>query len=377
MAYLNAPNPKNKKRYQTVARLSIVFVAAFFLCHPTPCVFGSEESSSNNQSTEVADADYPKSNEEKPIEKTPKPQLIDRLHDGLAQNIDGSARWVDGFFGERSVNKYTKGAHGRLSTRFYAQEYEGLTSKVRLRAVLPLTNIHKSMNAILGRGDIDEIIEGANDYDNYFSTTDENSWLAGLGYTPPWSKSERVKLSAGVKLKVPPIPYVRATYRYKHEFDEKSLVRLRQSFFWESEDGIGASTSIDAERRLEKNHLIRWSNWAKIHENSSGFIFDSRLLLYQKLSSKRALLYTLIAEGESDAPTPIKQYGGFLTYKQQLWREWFYGELILGATKLYKESWSTHRTSLIFGLGFEMVFSSEDKKVENASTLSNSLSRSF
>lgn len=288
--------------------------------------------------------------------KTKQKSWLDQLHNGFAENIDGSARWVDGFFGERVSAEDTPGAYGRFKMRFQWQEYEGMSVRTRLRAELPLDNLSKRVRAVVGRGNSDDVIEDRSKYDDLLSSGDGDDWLAGLGYTPPWSRSKRVNIGAGVKLDIPLDPYVRASYQFQHKYDEKSLIRARQTVFWERQDGFGTSTTLDLERSLSDNQLLRWSSWGKLSEVSRGVIYDSRLMLYNKLSAKRALLFTLGVEGESDSPVPVHQYGGYVTYRQQVFREWLFGELIFGVSQYQDEDWPKRRTSLVVGFGFEMAF---------------------
>lgn len=285
-----------------------------------------------------------------------KKALLDHFHDGFADSVDGSARWVDGFFGKRRTDEETPGAYGRVRVRTFWKEYEGVKVKVRFRAELPLTNISSRVNAIIGRGNADSVVQGTDQHDYLLSSGDEDSWLAGLGYTPPWSHSKRISVSAGVKIDFPMNPYVRFSYRYKHDFDDKSLIRARQSVFWENQDGYGTSTTIDLERKLSDSLLVRWTNWAKFNEVTHGVAFDSKVEFYQRFDEKRALLYTFGAEGESDNDAPIREYGAYMIYRQQAFRDWFFGEIIFGVTRPHFEDWTERKTGLLLGVGFEMVF---------------------
>lgn len=305
--------------------------------------------------------DIEASNEEAESE-VKKKAFLDHFHDGFANSVDGSARWVDGFFGKRRTDDETPGAYGRLRVRTYWKEYEGMKVKTRFRAELPLTNISSRVNAIFGRGDTDSVTQGTDQYDYLLSSGGEDSWLAGLGYTPPWSRSERFSVSAGVKIDFPMNPYVRVAYRLKHNFDDKSLIRLRQSVFWENQDGFGTSSSIGLERKISDSVLVRWANWAKFDEVTHGVAFDSRIEFYQRLDEKRALLYTIGMEGETDNDAPVREYGVYMIYRQQALREWFFGELILGVTRPHFEDWSERRTGIMLGLGFEMVFQHSSNK---------------
>ena len=287
----------------------------------------------------------------------PEPESwLDRLQVGFAENVDGAARWVDGFFGEQRTSSSGRGAYGRVTVRPIWKEYEGTRVQVRFRAHLPLDNIKRRTYAIIGRGDVDQMIENDNSDKGLFETDRENDWLVGLGYKPGWSSSGRVSLGGGVKLNWPPDPYVRVSYNWKHDFTSRSLVRLRETVFWQESEDFGASTSLDLEHRIGKNSLLRWANWVKISGATQDFIYDSRIMLYKRFSYNRAIMYAIGMRGETGAEEPVREYGGYVIYRQRAWRDWLFAELILGATHYKEDDWAERKWALLLGIGFEMAF---------------------
>jgi hypothetical protein len=147
------------------------------------------------------------------------PALIDRMQSRVANTVDGAARWVDDFFGDNRYNPTQPGAFGRLYVLPYWYEYNGVQVESRFRAYLPLEKVSHRVHAMIGRGDEDELITNDHGFEDLLPrNTGEDSWLMGLGYQPPWSKSGRVSLGAGVKLDWPPDPYVRMSDRFTHDF---------------------------------------------------------------------------------------------------------------------------------------------------------------
>jgi hypothetical protein len=290
-------------------------------------------------------------------EKSP---LIDRFEATIANTVNGSAHWVDGFFGDSRQKHDAKGAFGRLSFLPYFYEYNGIDAETRFRAYIPLDNINERFSAIIGRGDEDELI--ANDY-GFESlvprNTSDDAWLAGFGYKPAWSKKGRFSLGAGVKFDWPPDPYVRLSYRFVHNFSEESLMRFRQSVYWQNTENIGSITSIDLERRVTKDNLLRWSNWAKASGKTEQVRYDTRIALYRNLQNNRGVVFAIGMRGDSGEEVPVRDYGVFAVYRQQMWREWFYGQILAGVTGYREDHWPERRLAMIAGLGFEIFFSAD------------------
>ncbi|MBE2215708.1 MAG: hypothetical protein IAE82_17680 [Opitutaceae bacterium] len=287
---------------------------------------------------------------------TAKPHWLERARLRFGDSIEGSARWFDGFFGETRYDETVTSTFGKASLHVGYKEYDGVRIRSRLRARIPLPNLDRRVNAIIGRGDPDEIIEDNNGYQNIIPTDDDDQWLAGLGYTPPWSKSGRISLSAGVHIDWPLDPYVQARYRIVHNFSENSLVRIKETVFWRDSEGLGSTTNVDLERRMGDDRLLRWSNMLKVSDDTEDLKYDSRVILYEKLSDIRAVSLTLGIRGETGAEVPVREYGGYITYRKLVYKEWLFGDIILGASGLREDEWSERKLAFYGGVGFEFFF---------------------
>jgi len=286
----------------------------------------------------------------------PTEHWLERARDRFGDSIDGSARWFDGFFGETRYDQSVTSTFGKASLHVGYKEYDGVRVRSRLRARIPLPNLDRRVNAIIGRGDPDEIIEDNNGYQNIIPTDDDDQWLAGLGYVPPWSKSGRISLSAGVHVDWPLDPYVQARYRIVHDFSENSLIRIKETVFWRDSEGLGSTTNIDLERRMGEDRLLRWSNMLKVSDETEDLKYDSRVILYQKLGDARAVSLTVGIRGETGAEEPVREYGGYITYRKLVYKEWLFGDLILGASGLKEEGWTERELAFYAGVGVEFFF---------------------
>lgn len=292
-----------------------------------------------------------------PKEKSP---LLDRFEAGIANTVNGSARWVDGFFGDSREKADTTGAFGRLSFLPYFYEYNGLDAETRFRAYIPLDNINERFSAIIGRGDEDELISTDYGFESLVPrNSDDDAWLAGFGYKPAWGGNNRFSLGAGVKFDWPPDPYVRVSYRLVHNFSEQSLLRFRQSVYWQNTENIGGITSIDLERRVTEDNLLRWSNWFKASGKTEEIRYDTRLALYRNLQDDRGIVFAVAMRGDTGEAVPVRDYGVYGVYRQQMWREWFYGQVLLGVAGYREDQWPEREFAVIFGLGFEIFFSAD------------------
>lgn len=301
-----------------------------------------------------------------PAAETVAGSWADRLHHMFAEGVDGSARWVDGFFGGGKTTEYSRGAHGSFSLRSVWQEYQGVRVQARMRAYLPLDNLREDVYAFVGRGDADEIIEGTNSYGGLLDNSPDNDWLAGLGYRPNWGKTGQFSFGLGVKADWPPDPYARVGYKFKADLSDVSALRFRETVFWQDSENLGSSTRLELERRFGTNHLLRWASWGRISGATDGLRYDSRLMLYRRITPRRAVLYAAGLRGETADPVAVREYGVYAVYRQRAVRDWLFAELILGVTHYREDDWSERRFSMLCGLGFEMMFDKDT--ISSAST---------
>ncbi len=288
----------------------------------------------------------------------PEPAFIDWMQDGIHWSIDNSVRWFDGFFGD-SENKRGD-TYGRVSTRIIWKNRDGFKISGRLKAKTSLENFRDRVDAVLMKGDSDSYLEGRSDMDNglrgAIPSSDDDDWIAGVGYAPSISESGRIRFGAGIRFSTPVNPYVRARYGFLHHFNDQSMMRVRQTVFWKSRDGFGTTTNLDLERTLNGNFLLRWTNAGTYGESIRGVDWESTLTLYQNIGENKAMAYLLMAEGETDNKVSLREYGFRAVYRQQMFREWFFGEILGGMTWPKDGIHDSRRGALHVGIGFEILF---------------------
>jgi hypothetical protein len=325
------------------------FCALVFIIVGAITVSGSQEGAeASKSSSEVVNSSVAEE----------EPAFIDWMQDGIHTSIDSSARWFDGFFGD-SENKSGE-TYGRVSTRVIWKNREGFKISGRLKARTSLENFQDRVDAVLMKGDSDDYLEGRSDMDSglrgAIPSSSDDDWIAGVGYAPSISESARIRLGAGIRFSTPINPYVRARYGFLHHFSDQSLMRVRETVFWKSRDGFGTTTNLDLERTLNGNFLLRWTNAGTFGESVRGVDWESTLTLYQNIGENKAMAYLLMAEGETDHDVSLREYGFRAVYRQQMFREWFFGEILGGVTWPKYGINDSRRAALHVGIGFEILF---------------------
>jgi len=263
-------------------------------------------------------------------------RYLDWLHDWTEDSSRGTARWFDGFFAGDQLEQQADVSFGRMNALFRYDEREGLEPDFGFRARFVLPNLDNKFNVMIGRMDEDEFVSDS--YESFEELPEsftqgedgDNSWLLGFGYNPVNRKRSNLHFSVGVRVDWPPDPYVKGRYYYKFITGSRSQVRLQETVWWRLEDGVGSLSQATFEYMPGQRHLIRWANGLEISELSEGWIWQSRVTLYQNISDKRAMAYQIGARGETDMPDPIEYYGFRVVYRQNFHRDWLFWEARTG-----------------------------------------------
>lgn len=273
--------------------------------------------------------------EDEGVDPCPPPELtsdtfLDRVNRHLYHTVCGTSRWFDGFFGDDRAYDESLRTFGHVNLGVLWTDRDGLDPRLRSRIHVDLPNIERRFHGFVGRVDRDSFLSDTEEYGDTGQTPAEEQsfdWLLGIGSTPIDRGRRRLSLSAGVRVSWPPDPYVKAQYRWHRELAVDWLFRWRQTVFWTGDERFGTTTGLDLEHRLSDNLLARLSGSGTISEVSVGVEWWSSLTLFQGLGGNGALAWQLRANGETDSPVPLREYGARVTYRRRLHREWLFGEI--------------------------------------------------
>jgi hypothetical protein len=301
------------------------------------------------------------------VDPCPPPELtydtfVDRVNRRLYHTVCGTSRWFDGFFGDDRAYDESLRTFGHVNLGMLWTDRDGVDPRLRSRIHLDLPNVERRLYAFIGRVDRDAFLSDTEEYvDTGLSTSEERDfdWLLGIGYTPIDRGRRRLNLSAGVRVSWPPDPYVKAQYRWHLEPAPDWLFRWRQTVFWTGDERFGTTTGLDLEHRLSDNLLARLSGSGTISEVSVGVEWWSTLTLFQGLGGNAALAWQLRANGATDSPVPLREYGARVTYRRRLHRVWLFGEIGTGVFWPQDEDELERDVSPEIWLAVEMHFGTE------------------
>ncbi|RKX34483.1 MAG: hypothetical protein DRP71_06870 [Verrucomicrobia bacterium] len=288
--------------------------------------------------------------------------LVDRFRTGFKSRLDRSADWVDGLLGTDDFQDTPENTYGRVSANVYWQNREGFYVRGRFRVEVNLDNVNNRFNAMIGRGDPQDMManryQDSSRFASFYQGNENDEFLAGIGYTPDWaSENQDFSIGGGVHLTWPPAPYINLNYRNRYvSKSEATMVYFYQTFYYRTDEGVGSTTTIEPTHLITEDFLIKWYNSFNVGEEAFGVRYESYLTLYQDLGRQRALAYEFGVFGETGRAIPLINYGGSVTYRQQMFREWLYGEVTVGMAWPREFPEWDRRGDLLLGFGVEFFF---------------------
>jgi hypothetical protein len=285
--------------------------------------------------------------------------VIDGTRRRLHETLCGAPLWFDGLFGTGDVAAARR-AHGLLETSVAHSEFEGTKTRVRFNARVELPALERRVSGFIGRDDDEEFVrdrsEGLGLRSQFPSVTDQEEWLAGLGYALPEAHRFKFDFRVGARSLRNPTVFARARVSYNAYSDARNLVHLRTTPFLDNQVGLGLTTSVDVDHALTPACLLRWGTIGTIHEKSPGLDWRSAVIAYQNLRELRAVAGEVFLRGATAASEDIPEYGIRAIYRHPLFEARMFAELILGYSWLQYDPAVPREGSEAVTFGLELPF---------------------
>jgi hypothetical protein len=274
-----------------------------------------------------------------PPEGGPRPAgeatWLDESHAFIEQGLADLAERVDHFFGDdHRLDEDRPGSVVRWRNEFRTAEDRRFAYRTSARASVELPATLRWLGSarlvISGESQRDPTRTIAEDPANPGFSPVVTAEQASLELRQPLYRTADTltDVGAGVRLRIPPEPYVRARLRHRQPLGLGVTLRLSPSVFWESLDGFGTASGLDLERPLGAHTLLRLGNHAQLTEVSKGVEWGSEASLAHEFASLRTA--TAVGAGISGDTRPTAEvllYRIFTRVRRDVWRRWLFLEL--------------------------------------------------
>lgn len=277
----------------------------------------------------------------------PEELMVDVTHKRLSNSLFYLANRMDSFFGGERADDLPNGSRLRLFWTINQEEGIALKGEVAVRLNIALVETQKKLK-----------VSFQNQYEKEQQQVEPQ--VQALALTPstaqvPYDLHDllrwRLKIDSGIRIDFPPDPFARLSILKSWHLGLFEL-RPSQQFFWFLKNGFGETTRLDLDRPINNDFLIRYENDVTWTNASDQFIFFSGPTFLHQLNDNRGLSYGAKVLGQSKPTWFVDDYRLDLTYRQLLFRKWFFVEFNPYVHFPKEKHWDSR---LGFNLRFEVV----------------------
>lgn len=290
--------------------------------------------------------------------------VVDGMQVTMEETTCAAALWLDGLFGEPLNLDTARKTSGFLESSVNWSEYKDWDQRTRFRVRFKVPNLKNRVSAVFGRDNENDVVrdraEGFAVRSALPQIAEDDSWLAGLGYSFPGTARFKSDFRVGAAGLTNPRVYVQQRARFIAYADEEDLFYLRGTGFWTSRQGFGVTAGIDYSHVLTKTLLLRVTDVGTVSEKTVGLDWFSGIILYQNLREERAMAYELLIRGQTDEPEPVYEYGGRVVYRHPLMPKRLYVEFLAGYSWPREDPAEKREGSAQAGISVEIPFGQRD-----------------
>jgi hypothetical protein len=285
---------------------------------------------------------------------------IDWMNEKVTHSVCGSARWFDKFFGTLRGDEDRDATFGRLGLGARWDQDDGADGELRFRAKMHFPNMDDRVNAVIGRGSGDEVLEdeGETELPQHGFFDNESEWLLGFGYHLNRSHRNRISLSVGSSFRNSrPDPYVRLRFISRRPLFGKANLYLRLVPQWQDSRGKGVTARVGIDRLIGQRVLLRWEASAKKFERRfDGVAYGTNFQVFQSIGVGRAMRYLVGFWGQSGFEHEPEDWGARVTFRDSIYKEILFIEVLGGVNFRWREGDLGRDRKYLGGLLFELKF---------------------
>lgn len=158
----------------------------------------------------------------------------------------------------------------------------------------------------------------------------------------------------GVRLRLPPDAFWRATAEKRWRLDDKWVLNAQQRFYYFHQDGWGERTWIGVGRPVGNDWYFRSSSELEWVHNDKEFVAGQIFSMRKRMNNRLVVTPRLGLLGESKPSWRTTSAFTDITFRYRLHSNWLYAELI-PALEFPREDSFKDRASVVFRV--EMFFS--------------------
>lgn len=254
--------------------------------------------------------------------------FLSRQEETISHSVIAAGRWVDDLFGAEEYGATERGSRAQLGVTALVEEGGEMEFSQDFHGKLVLPKTRQRWRIFVDRVEQNITEETPEVQERPLRQDlgeDERSSLAGLEYAEKVGQVEYTA-DAGVRMRMPPIPFVRFGARRDFPVGVWRL-RLGQSVFWFKDEEPGATSEMRWDRALPRKRYFRSTSRATFRTEEDQFFFGQDFQLVRRIDELEALAYELRVRGESRPSAQVTSYAYGVRWRRAIHQDWLFLEL--------------------------------------------------
>ncbi len=276
-----------------------------------PGEVGVADEPSDAGATETADETDPavaaeeSAHADDPEETNGFQRTMDKIHAGISEGVEASAKRVDSFFADDRFYTDATASYLRVSgqTTFEHDEDDRSQARVRLRLDLPGTR--ERLRLFVEGGDPDDV--EATISDSIPEALDDNDYNIGLETQIPNTEKWDLRPAIGVKASGSPDPFARIR-AIRYERLDGWLLRFATGVSEFVDDGTEVGARVDFDRKINPDWLFRSTTRGEYRDSKDRIEALQQFSLFQKYNDRVGFAYDVGVRADDDPDWEVDQY---------------------------------------------------------------------
>jgi hypothetical protein len=252
------------------------------------------------------------------------------VHAEISQGIQGTATWMDSFFGDWRYSWELNESYVRFGYNVLIEKRAPLYRKPDMQVRFILPQLRKKTRLVFSGSpretrDFSSVTLDAQR--EQIPSEEDPNVSAAVHQTFFESAKQNFIIRTGAKLHdFRPVLMFGPRYRVLFPLDTWTL-RFSEDMSWASDRGWDSQTIIDLERGLPRQLFFRATGSLVWKEDIRGYLYAVSFGVGQPLSRRRALDYEWVNIFQTEPVHLLAEVDVRVRYRQRLWRDWFFFEI--------------------------------------------------
>lgn len=234
-----------------------------------------------------------------------------------------AARWIDSFFSDPDYEAEVVSSQFRLRPEVSWRSEQGWDGTLKASFKLKLPNLERKVSLVGGSSDFDEEYDAAVD-------DDIREPAIGLQFFGKEREKWGTSISVGIKFN-DFAGFLGPRFRYMTDLTERTSFRFVQKILWQTNNEWQFRSRFDYNFAVNDRFFFRQmvdARWRGEYSDEEGLRTRVSSFLTRRLRNAAGLQSEATVIFHTEPDTHVDEYLLAFRYRKQIWKEWFYYEIV-------------------------------------------------